>query len=344
MRGRVLHFLVIVRAEFVWRSWVGPRRLARPRRRRVVGPGGTTSRLGGSCGLPLDALRPSHRLVDLSLRRPLALVAAPVCLLLRTTEAVADRYLGRIFPPRIAGTVECGSGAGLCWKHAKRFGGKAVLQELRNGAQGHRQLLPELRVSPAIARRSPRRSAAPGPGAGEDTDRRGSGRPVPPPQAATNPPGSSSRELLGCTGIGCAAILALVLFAALVSAVGGDSEGEQAASSEDAEETTEEPVEEPTEEGEPVEEDFLPEDTRPTPRTPEERVRRNIEDSLDPPPAEEEYKSLEDSRSRAGPTVASTSTLPSREARVSASPSIGPRRASSSICNGPTKAPTRTTN
>ncbi|HKZ27457.1 MAG TPA: hypothetical protein VJ086_06140, partial [Rubrobacteraceae bacterium] len=35
------------------------------------------------------------------------------------------------------------------------------------------------------------------------------------------------------------------------------------------------------------------EDTRPTPRTPEERVRRNIEDALDPPPVSES-KNIED--------------------------------------------------
>jgi hypothetical protein len=40
-------------------------------------------------------------------------------------------------------------------------------------------------------------------------------------------------------------------------------------------------------------ETFPPEDTRPTPRTPEERVRRNIEDALDPVP-DSEYKSLVD--------------------------------------------------
>ena len=111
---------------------------------------------------------------------------------------------------------------------------------------------------------------------------------VPPPQGAASPP--NYRQLLGCTGVGCGLILVAVLLAGLVVAIGGDTEEEQAASEQPAEETTEEPTEEsePSEE----EEDFPPEDTRPRPRTPEERVRRNIEDALDPPP-ESEYKSLE---------------------------------------------------
>jgi hypothetical protein len=102
------------------------------------------------------------------------------------------------------------------------------------------------------------------------------------------PPSPAMQPLVGLA-VGCGAILLLFLVA-LVSATGSDPEEEQAAS----EETTEEPTEEPTEVSKPsVSETYPPEDKRPTPRTPEERLRRNIEDVFTPLP-EEGVQGLED--------------------------------------------------
>jgi hypothetical protein len=77
-----------------------------------------------------------------------------------------------------------------------------------------------------------------------------------------------------------------VLLSGCLAMLGSGSQDETASI-----ESTEETEEEPTEESDPSpEENSIPEDTRPTPRTPEERVRRNIVDALNQRPLGEDFQ------------------------------------------------------